>query len=133
MAEEKKTRRGHNKGGKYKGEGYYIEALSLGYKTNKAGKRVRARKYFYGKTRREAEEKKNRWIREREKEDQLKQRGINVERHRMPFAQFADEWLSTSVLGQVRASTERGYRYVLTTPPAGFRRCAAERDRHTRY
>ena len=114
MADEKKTRRGHNKGGKYKGEGYYIEALSLGYKTNKAGKRVRARKYFYGKTRREAEEKKNKWIREREKENQLKQRGIVVDRHRIPFAQFADEWLSTSVIGQVKESTERSYRHVLT-------------------
>lgn len=113
MVDEPKTRRGHNRGGKYKGSGYYIEAVSLGYTTNKAGKRVRARKYFYGKSRKEAETKKNTWRREREREDQLRKRGIDVDHHRMPFARFAGEWLATSVTGQLKESTERGYRHVI--------------------
>lgn len=113
MADEPKTRRGHNRGGKYTGSGYYIEALSLGYATNAAGKRVRARKYFYGKTRKEAEQKKNAWLRAKARDDQLRERGIDVDRHRMPFAVFADEWLATSITGQVKESTERSYRHVL--------------------
>ncbi|HEV2127842.1 MAG TPA: site-specific integrase [Thermomicrobiales bacterium] len=110
MTDGKKSRRGHNKGGKYKGDRYYIEALSLGYTTNRQGKRVRARKYFYGKTRREAEEKKNRWLTEREREERLRAKGIDVDHHRMPFAEFVEEWFSTSVTGKVKPSTESNYR-----------------------
>jgi integrase len=92
------ARRGHNEGSIHKRpDGRWVGVLHLGYKDGK-----RDRKYFYGKTQKEARQKLEAAKRDLE-------RGLPVDIERQTVAQFLDRWLADVVRPKVRPSTYDSY------------------------
>jgi integrase len=91
-------RRGRGEGAIYQraDNGLWVTSIDLGVVNGK-----RKRKYIYGKTKREVQEKLKRAEMEREK-------GFNIAPERQSVAEFLTVWLET-VGTQVRASTYRSY------------------------
>lgn len=88
------SKRGQNEGSIFKQKDSTWRAyMNLGYQGG-----TRKRKYFYGKTRKEAQEKLTAALRNR-------QLGLPVSNDKITFGQFLDSWLDESVKPSVRAST----------------------------
>jgi integrase len=89
------TRRGHNEGHRYqRADGRWEWKITL-----PNGER----RSFYGKTEREARDKKNQAIRDYEA-------GLSQKRERMTVNQYLEEWLETTAKERVRLSTLESYR-----------------------
>ncbi len=88
------AKRGQNEGSIYKRkDGRWTAVVSFGYKNGK-----RWRKSFYGKTRRDVQEKLNKALR-------AYQQGLPVAPERQTVGQFLEHWLFESVKPTVRPST----------------------------
>lgn len=88
------ARRGHGEGSISKREdGRWMARLTL---------EGSGRKYFYGKTRREVQEKLNAALRDQ-------QQGIPIPSERQTLGQFVADWLEHSAKPVIRPSTFRGY------------------------
>ena len=88
------AKRGQNEGSIFKQkDGIWRAYMNLGYQGGK-----RRRKYFYGKTRAEVQEKLTAAIRNR-------QLGLAVTNDKITFGQFVDRWLEESVKPSVRPRT----------------------------
>lgn len=89
------TRRGHHEGHRYqRADGRWEWKITL-----PNGER----RSFYGKTEREARDKKNQAIRDYEA-------GLSQKRERMTVNQYLEEWLETTAKERVRPSTLAAYR-----------------------
>ena len=96
------AKRGQNEGSIYKRrDGRWTAAVSLGYKDGK-----RWRKTFYGKTRREVQEKLSKALR-------AQQQGLPVAPERQTVGQFLERWLSDSVKPSVRPLTYDRYEQLV--------------------
>ena len=92
------SKRGQNEGSIYKrNDRRWVAVVSLGYKGGK-----RFRKSFYGKTRREVQEKLTAALRSH-------QQGLPLAPERQTVAQFLEYWLAESVKQNVRPRTYEGY------------------------
>lgn len=92
------SRRGQNEGSIYKrDDGRWVAVASLGYKNGK-----RWRKSFYGKTRREVQEKLTEALR-------TQQRGLPIASERQTVGEFLKHWLEEGARPSVRAATYDSY------------------------
>ncbi len=92
------AKRGQNEGTIYKRkDGRWVAAVSLGYQAGKL-----KRKTFYGKTRREVQEKLTATLRDR-------QQGLPIVTERQTLGQFFDRWLEGCVKPSVRPRTHFSY------------------------
>lgn len=92
------AKRGQNEGSIYKAkDGRWVACLNLGYQGGK-----RKRKYFYGKSRREAQEKLTEALRNR-------QLGLPATNDKITFREFLEKWLEDSVKPTVRPRTHKSY------------------------
>jgi integrase len=97
----KKRRRGHGEGSIYqRKDGRWEAYLDLGYLGGK-----RTRKYVYGKTRKEVQEKLRDLQRQQEQ-------GVNLAGERMTVAQYLTIWLEQTVQGTCKAKTYESYGYI---------------------
>ena len=96
------SKRGQCEGSIYKRQdGRWVGSLNLGYENGK-----RRRKYFYGKTRKEVQERLTAALRSH-------QLGITIPNDRQTVGRFLDRWLTESVKPSVRPLTFETYEVIV--------------------
>jgi integrase len=100
-------RRGQQEGSIYRmGDGRWRSAISLGWKKNKAGQTVMARKVFTSRTRGEVQKMLTKALRDREL-------GLPIAPERQTVAQFLQHWLAQTAKSRVRPSTYGSYAWII--------------------
>lgn len=96
------TRRGPFEGSIYqRGDGLWVGVVHLGYDVGK-----RRRKYLYGKTRREVQERLTKTLSDRQK-------GLPVTSERLTVGQYLERWLQDVARPGLRPLTFRGYERIV--------------------
>jgi integrase len=97
-----RPKRGQNEGSIHKRpDGRWVAVVSLGYRDGK-----RARKYLYGATRREVQEKLTKTLRDQ-------QQGLPIVPDRQTVAEFVEHWLESVARHRIRATTHATYASII--------------------